>query len=65
MDSTYQDTLIFAIKSEKIANEFYKALASLLKGEPISTMLEGFATIEMGHKERLEKEYDTIILQDN
>jgi rubrerythrin len=64
-DATYQDTLIFAIKSEKTANEFYSALASLLKGEPLGSMLESFAAIEMGHKEKLEREYDEVVLRDN
>jgi len=64
-DATYQDILIFAAKSEKTANEFYMALAKQYKGHPLARMWEEFAKMEAGHKLKLEKEYDEVVLADN
>jgi rubrerythrin len=64
-DASYQDILIFAAKSEKTANEFYTALAKQYKGNPLARMWEEFAKMEAGHKLRLEKEYDEVVLADN
>jgi rubrerythrin len=63
--ATYQDILIFAAKSEKTANEFYMALAKQYKGHPLAKMWEEFAKMEAGHKLKLEKEYDEVVLADN
>ena len=64
-DANYQDTLLFAIKSEKTAHDFYAALAGEFEGNPIAGMWRSFAQQEAGHKQRLEKEYDDYVLSDN
>ncbi|MBN1683240.1 ferritin family protein [Candidatus Bathyarchaeota archaeon] len=64
-DATYQEILIFAAKSEKLAYEFYSALAKQFKGHPLSAMWDNFAQMELGHKLKLEKEYEDVILKDN
>jgi len=64
-DATYQEVLLFAIKSEKKANEFYKALSLVFIGNPIATIWDSFALQEAGHKLRLEREYDDVIFRDN
>ena len=61
-EATYQDILIYASKSEKTASEFYSQLAEQFKGHPIGVMLADFAEQEMTHKQRLEKEYDEVVL---
>ena len=64
-DASYQDILIFAAKSEKTANEFYTALAKQYKAHPLGKMWSEFAKMEAGHKLKLEKEYDDVVLHDN
>lgn len=64
-DATYQEVLLFAIKSEKKANEFYTALAADFAGNPVADTWKVFANVEAGHKLRLEKEYDDVILKEN
>ncbi len=64
-DATYQDTLIFAAKSEQIAVDFYTALSKAYSGHPLSKMWVDFARMEQGHKLKLEKEYDDVVLKDN
>ena len=64
-DATYQDILIFAAKSEKIANEFYLSLAKQYNGHPLAKMWDEFAKMEAGHKLKLEREYDEVVLHDN
>lgn len=64
-DATYQEILIFAAKSEKEAYEFYLALAKQFYGHPLSKTWESFAQMEAGHKLKLEKEYEDVILSNN
>jgi rubrerythrin len=64
-DASYQDILIFAAKSEKLAYEFYSALANEFKVHPLGRTLATFAQMELGHKLRIEKEYDDVVLKDN
>jgi rubrerythrin len=61
-EATYQDILIFAGKSEKMASDFYSNLAEQFKGHQIGVMLAEFAQQELAHKQRLEKEYDDVVL---
>ncbi len=64
-DATYQDTLIFAAKSEQTAIEFYTALSKAYADHPLGKMWSDFARMEQGHKLKLEKEYDDVVLKDN
>jgi rubrerythrin len=64
-DASYQDTLIFAAKSEQIAVDFYTALSKAYSAHTLGKMWADFAKMEQGHKLKLEKEYDDVVLADN
>lgn len=64
-DASYQDTLIFAAKSEQTAVDFYTALSNAYSAHPLGKMWADFAKMEQGHKLKLEKEYDDVVLADN
>jgi len=61
-DSQYQDILIFAAKSEKTASEFYVALAQKFEDHELGKMWANFAQQELAHKQKIEKEYDDVVL---
>ncbi len=61
----YQTILIYAAKREKSSYDYYKMLALGLKGTPLADLFNKLAQEEMGHKNKLEKEYDECVLQDN
>ncbi len=61
-DADYQEILIFAAKSEKIAHDFYMALAQQFNGHNIGEMWANFAKEELKHKHKLEAEYDDVVL---
>ncbi len=63
--ATYQETLIFAAKSEQTAHDFYSALSKAYSSSPIGKVWAEFAEMEAGHKLRLEKEYDDVVLKEN
>jgi rubrerythrin len=64
-DATYQYTLIFAAKSEQTAVDFYTALSKAYAAHPLGKMWADFARMEQGHKLKIEKEYDDVVLADN
>ena len=64
-DASYQDTLIFAAKSEQIAVDFYTALSKAYVAHPLGKTWADFARMEQGHKLKIEKEYDDVVLADN
>jgi len=64
-DASYQDTLIFAAKSEQTAVDFYTALSKAYSAHPLGKMWADFARMEQGHKLKIEKEYDDVVLADN
>jgi len=64
-DASYQDTLIFAAKSEQIAYDFYTALTEVYAAHPLGKAWAEFARMEQGHKLKIEKEYDEVVLRDN
>ena len=65
LDASYQDTLIFAAKSEQTAVDFYMALSKAYSAHPLGKMWAEFAKMEQGHKLKIEKEYDDVVLADN
>lgn len=64
-NSSMQETLIYAMKSEKKAYDFYVSLANLSINSEVKKILKGLADIEMGHKNKLEKLYDDRIYMEN
>jgi rubrerythrin len=61
----YQTILIYAAKREKSSYDYYKMLALGLKGTPMADLFNKLAQEEQTHKNKLEKEYDDCVLQDN
>jgi len=62
-DSDYQDILIFAGKREKETYDYYSELAERLGESIIGQLFSRLAQEELGHKNKIEKEYEKHILQ--
>jgi len=54
-----QDTLLYAIKREDYAVDFYDALANLAFDDDVKKMLQLFKAEEMRHKKQLEEIYES------
>ena len=64
-DAEYEAILVYAAKREKSSYDYYRTLALGLKGTKMGEMFSMLAQEELGHKNKLEKEYDDCILQEN
>jgi rubrerythrin len=62
-DADYQQMLVYAGKREKAAYDFYMQVAEEHKGNQIGKTFTQLAQEELKHKQRLEQEYDDIILK--
>ena len=62
-DADYQQMLVYAGKREKAAYDFYKQIAGKHKSTQIGKTFTQLAQEELRHKQRLEQEYDDIILK--
>ena len=60
----YQDALIWAMKSEKLAFKLYSNLAQLAEDEDLRNTLLALAQEEAKHKLRFEVEYDDVVLKE-
>jgi rubrerythrin len=63
--STLQDVLIFAMKREKEAHEFYTKLAEAVSDSEVKNILEVLAQEELRHKRDVEAFYDDVIYQED
>ncbi len=61
----YEAILVYAAKREKSTYDYYKTLALGLRGTPMGELFSKLAQEELGHKNKLEKEYDDCILTEN
>ena len=61
----YEAILVYAAKREKSTYDYYKTLALGLKGTKMAEVFTKLAQEELGHKNKLEKEYDDCILTEN
>ena len=61
----YEAILVYAAKREKTTYDYYKTLAMGLKEAKISEVFNKLAQEELGHKIKLEKEYDDCVLTEN
>jgi rubrerythrin len=61
----YEAILVYAAKREKSTYDYYKTLALGLKGTKMGELFSKLAQEELGHKNKLEKEYDDCILTEN
>ena len=64
-NSTPQDIMIIAIKREDRAIAFYFSQIPVVNGTPLLPAFEHLLRWEQEHKERLEDEYDRVVLKDN
>lgn len=64
-DMTYQDILVFAMKSEEHAHNLYQGLAEHTQDPELKQIFELLAKQEARHKLKLELEYDDIVLKED
>jgi len=64
-NSTPQDVMILAIKREDKAIAFYAGQLPVVKGTELYPLFERLLAWEKEHKQRLEAEYDQVVLKDN
>ena len=62
---TLQEAILFAIKREDEAYNFYKEFAALAEDEKLKNVFENLAAMEMGHKTSLESMYEQNIYNEN
>lgn len=61
--STPQDIMIFAMKSEQASYDLYKAMADNYDGSSLGSLFSGLAQEELHHKETLERQYEERFMQ--
>lgn len=61
---SYQEILIFAGKREKETHDYYMEMAFKLKGTDVGSLFERLAKEELGHKAKIEREYERVILKE-
>lgn len=64
-NATPQDVMIFAMKEEEKAFNFYDYLKNNFMGTELENIFSRLAAEERGHKIKLEREYDEYILREN
>ncbi len=62
-DMSLQDAILYAIKAEKHAIEFYGRLVQMMNEEEIKKMFNVLKEEEMGHKRHLEEVYEDAAYQ--
>jgi rubrerythrin len=62
---TYQEALLFAMKSEKAAFTLYTKLAEVADDAALARIFQSLAQEEAKHKLRFEVEYDDHVLEGN
>ncbi len=63
--SNIQDIIVYAMKSEKNANELYTRLSNLVNTDQEKKLFLSLANEELGHKNRLEKMYEDNFMPEN
>jgi rubrerythrin len=61
----YEAILVYAAKREKSTYEYYKTLSLGLSGTEMGELFFKLAQEELGHKNKLEREYDECVLTEN
>jgi len=61
----FQDTLVFAMKREQEAVEFYSRMVSVLRNEHAKRLCEKLIHDELGHKLRIEMLYDDLFYRES
>lgn len=63
-DSTIQDIMVHAMKREKKAYEFYDNMSKVVTSIEVKHLFEELAAEELGHKLKIETEYDDVIYKE-
>jgi len=63
-DATYEEILIFAGKREKETHEYYLELSIRLADTAAGDVFRKLADEELGHKNRIEKEYESVVMKE-
>ncbi len=63
-ESTIQEIMIHAMKREQSAYEFYNDMAKVVTSIEVKNLFEDLAAEELGHKGRIETEYDDVIYKE-
>ena len=63
-DSTIQDIMVHAMKSEQKAYEFYNDMAKIVTSVDVKNLFEELAAEELDHKVKIETEYDDVIYKE-
>ncbi len=61
----YEAILVYAAKREKSTYDYYRTLALGLRGTDMGELFSKLAQEELGHKNKLEREYDECVLTEN
>jgi rubrerythrin len=64
-EADYEAILVYAAKREKTTYDYYKTLALGLRGTDMGELFSKLAQEELGHKNKLEREYDECVLTEN
>ncbi|MCI0515692.1 ferritin family protein [candidate division KSB1 bacterium] len=64
-DATVQEVLIFAIKAEIKAYNFYNDFKKYFKATELEPLFTGLAAEEQGHRVKLERDYEEHFMRDN
>jgi len=64
-DMDYQELLILAMKREEASFKLYTNMAGDCGNEQLVKLLKLLAQEELRHKNRIQREYDDVILRDN
>lgn len=61
-DMTYQEILVYALKTEENAYQLYKTAAGMTDDPALQKVLMGFADVELGHRRKIEELYEERVL---
>jgi rubrerythrin len=64
-EADYEAILVYAAKREKSTYDYYKTLALGFRGTDLGELFSKLAQEELGHKNKLEREYDEYVLSEN
>jgi rubrerythrin len=63
-EASYQEILIFAAHKEQEAHDYYAEMASKLGKTQAGGLFQRLAQEELGHKAKIEREYERTILKE-
>ncbi len=64
-EMNYQEALLFAAQREKEASEYYSHLAGLVADPDAKGLFASLSSWELGHKAKVESEYERYFMPEN